>query len=69
MHTTIEKKVFWEFDSIIMQNMSHNLVLFYASTWPSDHVIETIYSLHKKANFECKGSEMEIKPNEAKKVC
>ena len=37
---TIEKKVFWEFDSIIMQSMSHNLLLFCAPTWPSQHVIE-----------------------------
>ena len=35
-----EKKVFWEFDSIIMQNMSHNLLLFCAPTWPSYRVIE-----------------------------
>ena len=40
VHRTIEKKVFWEFDSIIMKNMSHNLLLFCAPTWPSHHVIE-----------------------------
>ena len=40
VHRTIEKKVFWEFDFIIMQNMSHNLLLFCATTWPSHHVIE-----------------------------
>ena len=34
------KKVFWEFDSIIVQNMSHNLLLFCAPTWPSYHVNE-----------------------------
>ena len=40
VHRTKEKKVFWEFGSIIMQNMSHNLLLFCAPTWPSYHVIE-----------------------------
>ena len=34
------EKVFWEFDSIMIQNMSHNLLLFCAPTWPSHHVIE-----------------------------
>ena len=34
------EKVFWDFDCIIMQNMSHNLLLFCAPTWPSHHVIE-----------------------------
>ena len=29
-----------EFNSITMQNMSHNLLLFCAATWPSHHVIE-----------------------------
>ena len=33
VYRTIEKKVFWEFDSIMMQNMSHNLLLFCAPTW------------------------------------
>ena len=32
------EKVFWEFDSIIMQNTSHNLLLFCPPTWPSHHV-------------------------------
>ena len=40
VYRTIEKTVFWEFDSIIMQNMSHNLLLFCTQTWPSPHVIE-----------------------------
>ena len=40
MHRTIEKKVFWEFDSIIIQNMRNNLLLFRAPTWPFHHVIE-----------------------------
>ena len=40
VHRTNEKKFFWEFDSIVMQNMSHNLLLFCAQTWPSYHVIE-----------------------------
>ena len=37
VYRTIEK-VFWEFDSIIMQNTSHNLLLFCPPTWPSHHV-------------------------------
>ena len=42
---TKEKKVFWEFDSIIiMQAISHNVLLFCAPTWPSHHMIETIYT-------------------------
>mgnify|MGYP002260080803 CR=1 FL=1 len=40
MHRTKEKKVLGEFDSIILQNMSHNLPLFCAPAWPSYHVIE-----------------------------
>ena len=40
VHRTKEKKIFWQFDSIIMQNKSHNLLLFYSSTRPSYHVIE-----------------------------
>ena len=39
VHRTKEKKVFWEL-AIIMQNMSHNLLLFCAPTWPSYHVNE-----------------------------
>ena len=40
VYRTIEKKVFREFDSIVMQNMSHNLLLFCTQTWQSHHVIE-----------------------------
>ena len=40
VHKTIEKRVFWELDFIIMQNMSHKFVLFCTPTWPSHHVIE-----------------------------
>ena len=40
VYRTIEENVFWEFDSIIMQNMCHNLLLFCTQTWPSHHVIE-----------------------------
>ena len=39
-HRTKEKKVFWEFDPITMQNMDHNLLLFCATTWPSYHLTE-----------------------------
>ena len=30
----------WEFDAVVMQNMSDNLLMVYAPTWPSYHVIE-----------------------------
>lgn len=40
VHATKEKTVFWEFDSIIVQNVSHNLLVFCAPTWPSGYVIE-----------------------------
>ena len=40
MYRTIAKKVFWEFDSIIMQNLSDILPLFCTPTWPSHHVSE-----------------------------
>ena len=39
VYRTVEEKVFREFDSIIMQNMCHNLLLFCTQTWPSHHVI------------------------------
>ena len=38
------RKKSWEFDSIIMENMRHNLLLFCAPTRPSYHMIE--YHLH-----------------------
>ena len=34
------QKVFWEFDSIIMQSLSSILPLFCTPTWPSHHVSE-----------------------------
>ena len=40
VHRTIEKNAFWDFDCIIMKNMSHNLLLFCGPTWVSHHVIE-----------------------------
>ena len=40
VHKTKEKKSILGFDSIVMQNMSHNLLLFCAPTWPSYYVIE-----------------------------
>ena len=40
VYRTIEKKVFWEFDSITMQNLSDILPLFCIPTWPSHHVSE-----------------------------
>ena len=40
VYRTIAKKGFWEFDSIIMQNLSDILPLFCTPTWPSHHVSE-----------------------------
>ena len=40
VYRTIAKKVFWEFDSIIMQNLSNVLPLFCTPIWPSHHVSE-----------------------------
>ena len=40
VYRTIAKKVFWEFDSIIMQNLSDILPLFCTPTWPCHHVSE-----------------------------
>ena len=40
MYRTIAKKVFWDFDSIIMQNLSDILPLFCTPTWPSHHMSE-----------------------------
>ena len=40
VYKTKSKKVFWEFDSIIMQNSSDTLPSLCAPTWPSHHVCE-----------------------------
>ena len=39
-YRTIAKKVFWEFDFIVTQNLSDILPLFCTPTWPSHHVSE-----------------------------
>ena len=39
-YRTIAKKVFWEFDFIVTQNLSDILPLFCTSTWPSHDVSE-----------------------------
>lgn len=41
VHSTIDKEISWEFDSIIIQNASHKLLLFFALTWPSYHMMES----------------------------
>ena len=38
VYRTIQKKAFWEFDSIIMQNVTDILLLFCTPTWSSYHV-------------------------------
>ena len=45
VYRTIAKKVFWEFDSIIMQNLSDILPLFCTPTWPFHHVSENQYPI------------------------
>ena len=40
VYRTMVKKFFWEFDSIIMQDLSAILPLFCTPTWPSHHVSE-----------------------------
>ena len=50
MYRTIAKNVSWEFDSIIMQNLSDILPLFCTPTWPSHHID---FENFKKWNF-CK---------------
>ena len=40
VYRTIAKKVFWNFDSIIMQNLRDISPLFCTPTWPSHHVRE-----------------------------
>ena len=40
MCRVIVKNVFWEFDSIMMQNLSDILLLFCSPTWPSHYVSE-----------------------------
>ena len=40
VYRTIAQKFFWEFDSIIMQNLSDILPLFCTPAWPSHHVSE-----------------------------
>ena len=41
VYRTKTRKFFWEFDSIIMQNLSDILPLFCTPTWSSHHVGET----------------------------
>ena len=40
MYRTMAKQVFWEFDSIIVQNLGNILPLFCTPTWLSHHVSE-----------------------------
>ena len=42
VYRTIAKKIFWEFDSIITQNLSDILPLFCTPTWPSHYVSEIL---------------------------
>ena len=40
VYRTIAKRVFWDLDSFIMQNLSDILPLFCTPAWPSHHVSE-----------------------------
>ena len=42
VYRTVVKKVIWEFDSIIIQNLNYILLLFCSPTWPSHHVSENL---------------------------
>ena len=54
VHRTKEKNVFWELDSFIMRNMSHNLLLFCTPTWRSYQVNENCFkSPESKMNSNC----------------
>ena len=64
VYRTIVKKVFWEFDSIIMQNLSDILPLFCTPTWPSHHVSEN-QEYHKKTLI----STLLIRKSEAYNFC
>ena len=41
MYRPIAKRVFWEFDSTIMQNFNDILPLFCTPIWPSHHLSES----------------------------
>ena len=38
VYRTMQQNVFWEFDSIIMENLWGHFLLFCTPTWPSNHV-------------------------------
>ena len=61
VYRTIRKKVFWEFDSIIMQNLSDILPLFCTPTWLSHHVSQN----QELLNTEGKREFIPSKPEEA----
>ena len=53
----IAKKVFWEFDFYITQNVSDILPLFRTPTWPSHHISERqendCSNAEKQSNYTC----------------
>ena len=62
--------VYCEFNSIKMQNMSHNLLLFCATIWPSHHVIENhlYYQVYSTASKKCRTIEVfKVRPALLKK--
>ena len=42
VYRTVVKKVIWEFDPFIIQNLNYILLLFCSPTWPSHHVRENL---------------------------
>ena len=49
VHRPIKKRLLWQFDSIIIQILSHHLRLFCAPTWPSYDVIGEHLLINKSA--------------------
>ena len=52
VYRTITKKIFWEFDSIIMQNLSDILPLFCTPACPSYHVKSLILKAEENLKFD-----------------
>ena len=44
VYRTVAKKVLWEFNYIIIQNLSDILSLFYTTTWPSHPRVREVTS-------------------------
>ena len=56
VYRTTAKKVFWDFDYIIMQNLSDVLPLFCTPTWPSHHLSENQEQIIGKNQSKCENN-------------